>query len=248
MRRPGGREIERWLAWGAIAAQVVFTGGWLLGDALQDAPYSAARDPISDLGALTAQHAWVILTAQGIAGALTIAFAIGALRPAMAVAGRRAAIGPWLVAGSILGLDNLSDAFFRLDCRVADPDCAAIWIASWHAEVHDVAAVIGVALAVAAPFALARRMRLAAAWRDRAGPALAFGVVFALVAAGYVALTGSDGSGYAQRALVVIGSAGVVLLALRVRLLSRIPPTTRGSGPAPRSRGGIRLSSRHPCA
>lgn len=218
------REFERWLAGGAIGAQVVFTGGWLLGDALQDAPYSAARDPISDLGALTARHAWVILTAQGIAGALTIAFAIFALRPAMAVSGRRAAIGPWLVAGSILGLDNLSDAFFRLDCRVADPGCASVAIASWHAEIHDVAAVIGVALAVAAPFALARRMRLAAAWRDRARPALAFGVLFALIAGGYVALAGSDGGGYAQRGLVAIGSAGVVLLALRVRALSSPRP------------------------
>jgi hypothetical protein len=214
---------SRWLSWGAIAAQVVFTAGWLLGDALQDAPFSASRDPISDLGAITAQHAWIILTAQGIAGLLTIAFAVGALLPAMAVSGRRAALGPWLVAGSILGLDNLSDAFFRLDCRVADPGCATVAIASWHAEVHDVAAVIGVALAVVAPFALAHRMRLAAAWRDRVGLALAFGVVLALVAAGYAALTGSDGGGYAQRVLVVIGSAGVVLLALRVRVLATRP-------------------------
>jgi hypothetical protein len=214
----------RWLAWAAIVAQVVFTGGWLLGDALQAAPYSPARDPISDLGALTAQHAWVILTAQGIAGALTIAFAVGALRPSMAVTGHRAALGPWLVAGSVLGLDNLSDAFFRLDCRAADPGCATVAIASWHAEIHDVAAVVGVLLAVAAPFALAHRMRLVAAWRDRARAALAFGVVFALFAAGYAALTGSGGDGYgggyAQRALVLVGSAGVVLLALRVRVLA----------------------------
>ena len=76
------------------------------------------------------------------------------------------------------------------------------------------------ALAVAAPFALANGMRPVAAWRDRAWPALGFGVVFALVAAGYVALTGMDGLGYAQRALVVTGSAGVVLLALRVRVLA----------------------------
>jgi hypothetical protein len=210
----------RWLAWAAIVAQVVFTAGWVVGDALQDAPYSPARDPISDLGALTAQHAWVILTAQGIAGVLTIAFAIGALRPAMAVSGRRSAIGPWLVAGSVLGLDNLSDAFFRLDCRAADPGCATLAIASWHAEIHDLVAVVSVLLAVAAPFALARRMRLAAAWRDRAGAALAFGVVFALVAAGYAVLTGMDGGGYAQRALVAVGSAGIVLLALRVRVLA----------------------------
>jgi len=214
----------RWLARGAIAAQVVFTAGWLLGDALQDAPYSPARDPISDLGALTAQHAWVILVAQGVAGVLTIAFAIGALRPALAVAGRGTPLGAWLVAGSILGLDNLSDAFFRLDCQAADPGCAAVAIASWHAEIHDVAAVVGVALAAGAPFALAHRMRLAAAWRDRAGPTVVFGLLFALVAAAYVALTGADGDGYAQRALWVVASLGVVLLALRVRVLAAARP------------------------
>jgi hypothetical protein len=212
--------VRRWLAWGAIAAQVVFTGGWLLGDALQDAPYAAARDPISDLGALTAQHAWVILTAQGVAGLLTIAFAIGALRPSLAVAGRRAAVGPWLVAGSVLGLDNLSDAFFRLDCRAADPGCATLSIASWHAEIHDAVAVVSVALAVLAPFALARRMRQAAAWRDRAWAALAFGVLFGALVAGYLVLAGAGGEGYAQRALVIVGSLGVVLLALRVRMLA----------------------------
>src|SRR5207302_10853568 len=112
---------RRWLAWGAVAAQAIFTGAWLLGDALQDAPYTAARDPISDLGALTAQHAWVIMTAQGVAGALTIAFAVGALRPALAVTGRGTPIGPWLVAGSILGLDHLSDACVRRAWRGADP-------------------------------------------------------------------------------------------------------------------------------
>jgi Protein of unknown function (DUF998) len=217
----------RWLAWGAIAAQVVFTGGWLLGDALQDAPYSAARDPISDLGALTAQHAWIILTAQAVAGVLTIAFAIWALRPSLAVDGRRPPLGPWLVAGSVLGLDNLSDAFFRLDCRTADPGCATLSILSWHAEIHDAAAILSVALAVLAPFALARRMRLVAGWRDRAPAALVFGVAFTLVVAAYLALTGSGGDGYAQRALAVAASAGVVLLALRVRLLAAQPADAR---------------------
>jgi hypothetical protein len=222
-----GTERTRWLARGAIVAQVVFTGGWLLGDALQDAPYTPSRDPISDLGALTAQHAWIILTAQAIAGVLTIAFAIWALRPALRVTGRRQPLGPWLVAGSILGLDNLSDAFFRLDCRTADPGCATLTILSWHAEIHDVVAIVGVALAVLAPFALARRMMLVAAWRDRAWATLAFGVVFAVVVVAYLALTGLDGDGYAQRLLAVVASAGVVLLALRVRLLAAQPAQAR---------------------
>jgi hypothetical protein len=50
-----------------------------------------------------------------------------------------------------------------------------------------------------------------------------FGVAVALVAAGYAAVTGSDGGGYAQGALLVTGSAGVALPALRVRVLAMRP-------------------------
>jgi hypothetical protein len=101
------------------------TGRWLLAGTMQTGGYSAASHDVSDLGALTEQSPLVMLTAQGIAGALTIAFALLALQPALAVPGRRAALGAWLLAASLMGLDNLSDAFFRLDCRAADPGCTA---------------------------------------------------------------------------------------------------------------------------
>jgi hypothetical protein len=78
-----------------------------------------------------------MLTAQAIAGTLVILFALFALLPALAVPGRGPALGPWLLAASLIGLDNLSDVVFRLDCRAADPGCTAAAAAgSWHGRVH----------------------------------------------------------------------------------------------------------------
>ncbi|MDP9341013.1 MAG: DUF998 domain-containing protein [Actinomycetota bacterium] len=213
-----------WLAWGAIGGVVVLNLGWFLAGTLQTGGYSVASDDISDLGALTAQHPWVMLVASGIGGALTILFALFALRPALAVPGRGTALGAWLLAGSLMGLDNLSDAFFRLDCRAADPGCsaAAAW-SSWHGTVHIVVGVATAIAMIAAPFVLAPRMRRLAGWRDLARPTFLFGLLFLTVAIGYAALEGKTGGGYLQRTAIVLVSVGVATLALRVRALARTP-------------------------
>lgn len=87
-----------WLARGAIAAQVLFISGWLVLGAVEGHGYSAGRHDISDLSALTAQHPWIDLATAGIAGALTMAFALLALRPALTLQQRRTPISAWLVA------------------------------------------------------------------------------------------------------------------------------------------------------
>jgi hypothetical protein len=89
------RRRATWLAWGAVGGVVVFNLGWLLAGALQAGSYSVARHDVSDLGALTARSPWVMLISQGIAGTLTILFALFALRPALAVPGRGTALGAW---------------------------------------------------------------------------------------------------------------------------------------------------------
>jgi hypothetical protein len=180
-----------------------------------------ARHDVSDLGALTAQDPWVMLTAQGIAGALTILFALFALRPALAVAGQGTALGAWLLAASLMGLDNLSDAFFRLDCRAADRGCTtAAATASWHGTTHLVVGVVSAVATIAIPFVLAARMRRADGWRDLARPTIAFGLLFLAVLVSYAALEGKPGDGYLQRVAIVLLSVGVVTLALRVRALT----------------------------
>jgi hypothetical protein len=222
---PGGDVLDRsaaWFAWAGVAGVVVFDLGWLLAEAVQTGGYSVARHDVSDLSALTAQHAWVALTASGIAGVLTIAFALGGLRPALRIPGRRDALGAWLLAASLMGLDNLSDAFFRLNCRAADPDCSSgVAMGSWHGIMHVVVAVIAAIATVGALFTLPGRMRAIAAWRDLARPLLATGVVFTVLLVAYVAAEGRAGGGYLQRILIVILSVVVIVLALRVLRLAR---------------------------
>lgn len=212
-----------WLARGATLGQVLFTAGWVVGGLLQDEAYSSARHDISDLGALTAQMPWVWLLPQGIAGVLTIAFALCALEPALRTTGHRAPISAWLVALSLMGLDNVSDVFFRLDCRAADAGCTpAVATASWPGTIHIVVGSFAGLATFAAPFALARRMRLIPEWRDLVVGALVFGVLFALLTPAYIALALNTGyGGYAQRACTVLISAGIILLARRVLTLAR---------------------------
>jgi hypothetical protein len=224
---PGPTRLDHrtiWLAWGAVGGVVVFNVGWLVGGALQAGGYSVSRHDVSDLGALTAQHPWVMLTASGIAGVLTILFALFALRPALAVAGRGTALGAWLVALSLMGLDNLSDAFFRLDCRAADPACTtSAAVSSWHGTTHVVVGVVSVIATISAVFALGFRMRRADGWRDLALPTFLFGLLLLAVMVGYSALERKAGGGYLQRTAIVLVSVGAATLALRVRALARSP-------------------------
>jgi hypothetical protein len=221
---PGGDALDRsavWFAWGGVAGVVVFDLGWLFAEAVQTGGYSVGRHDVSDLGALTAQHAWVVLITGGISGVLTIAFAIGGLRPALRIPGRRDALGAWLLAASLMGLDNVSDAFFRLDCRAADPGCSsAVAMGSWHGTVHAVVGVIAAVATMGALFTLPPRMRRIGAWQDLARPMLATAWVFTALLVAYVAREGRAGGGLLQRVLIVILSVVVIVLALRVRRLA----------------------------
>ena len=229
--RMRSRRRAIWLAWGAIGGVVVFNLGWLLAGALQGRSYSVASHDVSDLGALTARFPWVMLTAQVIAGTLIIAFALFALGLALAVPGRGPALGAWLrrsapgsslLAASLIGLDNLSDTFFRLDCRAADQGCtAAAAASSWHGQVHIAVGLLSAIAMVAAPFFLAARMRQANGWRDLARPTILAGALLLVVLLGYAALERKTGGGYLQRAAIVLVSVGVATLALRVRALAR---------------------------
>lgn len=205
----------------AIVGQVVFAGGWIAGSLLQDAAYSPARHNLSDLGALTARAPWVWLLSQGTAGMLTMAFAFWALRPALETADRGFSIGVWFVAFSLMGFDNLTDPFFRLDCRAADLGCTgAAAMASWSGTIHVIVGTVTALLTVVAPFALARRMRRLTRWRDLVPGALVFGGVFMAATVVYGALNGRYGQGWAQRVLCVLESVGIVVLARRVATIA----------------------------
>jgi hypothetical protein len=163
-----------------------------------------------------------MLVPQGLGGILTIAFAIGALRLTLKVAGHRSPISAWLVALSLLGLDNISDPIFRLPCRTIDPGCTdAMVTANFGGMMHLLIGMVTGSLTLIAPFALARRMRLLANWRDLASSTTAFGAGLCALFSVYVGLPGGYGPGYAQRAVALFLAGGMVVLAQRVSAIAR---------------------------
>ena len=207
-----------------IAAQLLFVGGMLILGAIEGHGYSAGRHDVSDLGALTAHHATAERLIVGIAGAVTIAFALLVLRPSLRTTGGREPVGPWLVALSLPGLDTMSDAFFRLDCRAADTGCTmAEATASWHGKAHIACFVIAALATVAAPFVLAHRMRRVDGWQDVAVPTRIFGVLTIVALAVTAASTGTAAQGWTQRGSIVLVALGIGALAWRVLTLARHP-------------------------
>jgi hypothetical protein len=217
------RSLRRTLSLAAIAGQGVFVLGWIVGGAIEGHGYSIARHDISDLGALTAQHAPLYFAICAIGGFATIAFALGALRPALAVAGRGPALGAVLLALSLPAFDSASDAFFRLDCRAADAGCSVSDAASsWHGKAHIASFAVAALVSIAVPFLLAARMRLLDTWRDLARPTRIFGFVFiaGLVVSAFT--TDTSVGGWAQRVVIVYVCAGVVALAWRTYKLPMV--------------------------
>jgi hypothetical protein len=191
--------------------------------------YSAGRHDISDLGALTAHHATASRLTVGIAGALTIAFAVLVLRPSLRSAGRTGSLGAWLVAASLPGLDTMSDAFFRLDCRAADAGCTASEAtASWHGKAHLVCFAISAVATVVAPFVLSRAMRKVDGWQDLAAPTRTFGIVMIAALAVTGATTGTAVQGWTQRGAAVLAALGISMRAWRVLRLESRPVRAAG--------------------
>jgi hypothetical protein len=213
---PTAISARKLLSAGAIVGLVVFCAGWIVAEAIEGHGYSVARHDISDLGALTAHYPTLIRATDAVGGLLVIAFALGALVPALAVPGRRVAIGAVLVAASLPAFDTFSDTFFRLDCRAADAACpASAATTSWHGKAHIVAFVIAALATAIAPFLLARRMQLLDAWRDLARPTrlFSFGFIALIVVSG--ATTNSSVGGWAQRITIFYVCGATAALAWR---------------------------------
>jgi hypothetical protein len=210
------------LAIAAVAAQVLFVGGWLIGGAIEGHGYSAGRHDISDLAALSAHHATFNRATLLVSGLFTAAFALWALRPSLTVPSRGLAVSAVLVAVSLPALDNLSDAFFRLDCRAADSGCTtSVAASSWHGTIHIVAFIVAAIPTLVAPFALSRRMRAIEGWSDLARPAQVFGAALLVVFVATAASQGSSAQGWTQRIAATLAAFGIAALAVRVHRLVR---------------------------
>ncbi|MGH8515170.1 MAG: DUF998 domain-containing protein [Gammaproteobacteria bacterium] len=175
------------------------------GGAQPDA-YSSADDATSDLGALTANKAWISnQIGSNLTGILIILLGLGlwrALSPD--VLGR---IG----AGAVMltGLGLFLEGFLRLDCRGIDSGCTN---ESWHSSAHTMNNRFGVVATIAAPLILAFAFRRIPAWRGAWLPSLL--VLPASIACGVLFSVLGDGA--SQRAGNLTLFAWFVFLAVRL--------------------------------
>jgi hypothetical membrane protein len=205
-----------------VPAQLLFLAALFVAQAVQRDGYKPSRYDISDLGSLTADHPWVLLVPEAVAGAVTVAFALLVLRPLVG------GPGPWLLAASLVGLDDVSVALFRLDCRRVDTGCTdEIRTASWHAQVHEVVGFLAVVATVLALLALAHRFRRLERWADLARPAVVLAALFLAAMLVYAWRESRPGGGIAQRLAVLLVVAFFAALVRRVLALSSL--TRRGS-------------------
>ncbi len=204
----------QFLAASVILGQLLFHLAWVVATFEQDQSYVTAYHSLSDLGASTARYPWVWLLPQCIAGVTTIAFALRVLRPAL-----RSGAGALLVTGSLMGIDNVSDAFFRVPCQAGHPGCTLTIVArSWMGSTHLIIAALCALFSAVAPFVLAREMSVRREWRDLARPTRAFGMllIIAILFQPLLKFAGGNGAGYAQRAIALLMSVGIITLARRI--------------------------------
>jgi hypothetical membrane protein len=189
-----------------LLAPVTFVVGLVFGDLAQPDAFSPADDNVSDIGAQTADQAWLYnQVAANLNGLLILAFALGLWR-ALGT-GWLARLGVLALAG--LGLGRFLEGFLRLDCRGIDSGCENT---SWQADGHRIESGISAALFFLAPLLLAFAFRGLPEWRSVWLPTLlavptiiATSVVFSII-----------GDGAATRAGSIAWFVWLALIALRL--------------------------------
>jgi Protein of unknown function (DUF998) len=189
-----------------LLVPVTVSIGWIGGALAQPCAYSSADDDLSDLGALTANKAWLYnQIGDNLTGILIILLGLGVWRALSPdVLGR---IGAGAVM--LIGLVFFVEGFFRLDCRGIDPGCTN---ESWHSSAHKMNNRFAVAATIAAPLILAFAFRRIPEWRGAWLPSLAAvpaslvcGVLFSVL-----------GNGASVRAASLTLLAWLVFLAVRL--------------------------------
>jgi len=197
-----------------IGAALVMTCGWILAEQLQGGEYDWVSQEISDLGALTARHAWVWNLADSLSGVLLAIFAIG-LFPVVR-SERAGRIGAILIG--VVGVGSVIDGFVREDCPLSTSQaCQRLQDGpglSWHHLAHDIESVLVFAAMLAAPFFLAKALRRIEALRGLRPCALATGYGQLAITAAYVPLYGNAGGGIAQRLLLTAFMAWIAILSI----------------------------------
>jgi hypothetical protein len=189
-----------------LLALVTSTVGWVAGGLAQPGSYSPARDDISDLGAVTANSAWIYnQVGANLTGMLVAVLAIGLWRALSPDLLGRLGAASLFVAGAGSFLDGL----FRLDCRGIDAACTND---SWHSHAHKVESGITAAALLVAPVLLALAFRRNPAWRGAWLPSLL--VLPAIIVAN--AVFSAVGNGAATRAGTVVAFVWIAFVGARL--------------------------------
>jgi len=143
-----------------LLAPVTFIVGVLLGDLAQSDAFGPADDNISDLGAQTAEQAWLYnQIASNLNGLLIVAFGLGLWQAVGS--GLLARLGVLGLIG--IGLTRFLEGFLRLDCGGMDEVCENT---SWQAEGHRIETGVTSVLLFLVPPVLAFAFRRLPQWRD----------------------------------------------------------------------------------
>ena len=137
----------RFAAYCGLLAPVAWLSAIVFGGLAQPDSYRSLEDDISDLGALTADQAWIYnRIGTNLTGLLVLGFALGVWRVVgKSITGR---IGAGLLV--VVGLGMFSEGFLRLDCRGIDAACEND---SWHSTAHGIeSGITGVGLYFAPVF------------------------------------------------------------------------------------------------
>jgi hypothetical membrane protein len=202
----------------ALVVFVTFTIGNIAGGLAQPSTYSFADDDPSDLGAVTANSAWLYNQLAANLSGVLIAIVGVALWRALSpdVVGRIGAAA--LVA---TGVSYFFDGIFRLDCRGIDAGCRNV---SWHSDAHKRESAVSAALILVTPFILAWAFRRNPEWHSAWLPtllsvpiALALGIPFS-----------AFGSGAAQRATTWTWFVWLAFVGVRLLRTARSPADEPG--------------------
>src|SRR5262245_60173256 len=200
-----------------LLAPVTFVAGLLLGDLAQPDAFSPADDNISDIGAQTADQAWIYnQVAANLNGLLIVAFAFGLWRALGS--GWAARLG--VLGLAVLGVTRFLEGFLRLDCRGMDDGCENT---SWQADGHGIESGIAAELFFLVPPLLAFAFRRLPEWRGLLLPSL---LAVPVVIAASV-LFSVIGDGAAVRAASITWFLWLGLLAWRLLRIADNPNAAR---------------------
>lgn len=167
-------------AWCGLLSPIAFVVGWLFGGLAQPAGSSVVHDQVSDLGALTADQAWIYnRIGANLTGLLVAALAVGLWRAG--IPGRAGKVG--VVALGVMGVGQFFDGWFRLDCRAIDAGCHNGG-SSWHVVAHSIESTFTVLGLLVSVFALARAFGRSERWRELRVPTLVAAVVTTVLLVG----------------------------------------------------------------